>query len=85
MAGKKPMTNAELVVFFGGELFGVEWVSAMARFTDTNQRTVSRIKAAALRGEDYPAARGVLTELQAALDHLAGELRPHSTKAAAGS
>lgn len=70
---KNPKTKAELVAWFGHELFGVEWGSDMARLTDTSQRTVARIKAAAHQHQEYPAARGVLSGLRDALEHYADQ------------
>lgn len=76
-----PTTNAALVARFGLAVFGPEWGAALARLTGTNERTVRRIKAAAEAGRDYPAARGVLVALHAALARLAAETAPHAAAA----
>lgn len=55
-------------------LFGEEYAAALARLTDTNERTVRRIRAAAREGREYPAARGVLAALHEALQRFVRDL-----------
>jgi hypothetical protein len=59
------MTNAEIVVQVGERIWGPgAWLGGMSEFADINVRTLQRIYAAARAGEDYPAARGVVTALR---------------------
>lgn len=61
-------TDAERVESFGLALFGSEWGSPMGRLCGVNQRTMSRIKAAAQMGKDYAAAPGVLAAFAEAIE-----------------
>lgn len=65
---------------FGRRLFGEEWGAAMARLTNTNPRTITRIRTAAREGRDYPAARGVLAALYEALQVILADLKPHGRR-----
>lgn len=67
---------SQIVSDAGEELFGPEWAAAMARLTDTNERTVRRVRQAARDGRDYPAARGLLAALADRLEGLARDLGP---------
>ncbi|HEV2530935.1 hypothetical protein [Phenylobacterium sp.] len=67
---------SEIVAEAGEELFGSEWAAPMARLTDTNERTVRRVRQAAREGRDYPAARGLLAALSERLAALARDLGP---------
>lgn len=58
---------AEKVARAGLALYGEDWAAPLARALGLNERTVRRIRAAALAGEDYPVAPGVLADLRALL------------------
>lgn len=61
---------SKTVADLGSRIFGSDWAAPMARLTGMNARTLSRIKAAALSGVEYPAAKAVLAELPSALQAL---------------
>lgn len=66
MAEAQPHPS-QLVAEAGAALFGEDWAAPLARLLDLNERTVRRLKAAAIAGQPYPIAPGVLAELKAAL------------------
>jgi hypothetical protein len=73
-----PARNAsEVLDEIARAIFGEEYASALARVTDTNERTIRRIRAAAREGREYPAARGVLAALAEAVEGFAAELAPY--------
>jgi hypothetical protein len=57
-----------LLAMAGAALHGPDWAAPLARDLGLNDRTIRRIKAAALAGKTYPIAPG-------ALDQAAGALR----------
>lgn len=73
-------TCAALVDRYGEALFGPEWAAPLARLTDTNERTVRRVRQAAREGREYPAARGLLAALYDRLIGLAADLKPHARR-----
>jgi hypothetical protein len=58
-----PPTAAQLVARAGRALHGDNWPPALARDLNMNERTLRRIKAADLAGQDYPIAPGALADL----------------------
>lgn len=78
------MTNAEVVAQFGRRLWGRNWTDGMAQFAEVNERTLRRIWAAALHRDEYPAARGVIEALAAALDAVRDDLEPWAKRADQG-
>lgn len=74
----RPPHASELVARYGQMIAGPEWGGTMARLTGVHQRTLSRIKAAAAEGREYPAARGVLAALYDAVHTLHAELQRYS-------
>lgn len=64
---QSPMASQTLAAL-GERIFGTDWGAPMARLTGINARTLLRIKAAAVAGVEYPAARGALAELAVALE-----------------
>jgi hypothetical protein len=69
-------THAQTLATFGERLFGEEWAAPLARLTDTNERTVRRVRQAAREGREYPAARGLLAALGDRLAALQHDLEP---------
>ena len=61
------MTNTERVAEIGEALYGDDWTRGLARFGNLNRRTLQRVRAAALAGEENDQAWGVLA---AVLDRL---------------
>jgi hypothetical protein len=76
----RPPHASELVARYGEALAGSEWGAALARLTGINERTMSRIRAAAREGREYPAARGVLAALHEALTAVLDQLAPHARR-----
>lgn len=74
---ERPPHFSELVDRYGRELAGPEWGGALSRLTGIHQRTMSRIRAAAAQGREYPPARGVLAALYDALAEILHEIEPH--------
>jgi len=77
-----PTTYAALVAAIGQALYGTTWAEHLSRELDVAKRGVERVKAAAIAGEDYPAAKGYLdglsrliTDRQLQLTGLQTELR----------
>jgi hypothetical protein len=75
------LTNAEAVADVGQRLWGVNWAYGMSQFADINPRTLTRIQAAALVGQDYPAARGVIAALHERLVATLHDLEPARRRA----
>lgn len=59
--------RAALVCTAGLTLYGEEWCAHLARDLRVNERTLRRIRAAYLAGEDYRIADGLLADLAAFL------------------
>lgn len=55
--------RAALVCTAGLTLYGPEWCALLARDIQVNERTLRRIRAAYLAGQDYPIADGLLQDL----------------------
>lgn len=62
------MTAAAILARVGALLYGDQWVGPMSRALDINPRTLQRIKAAALSGEDCDMAEGVLSAVYDLVD-----------------
>lgn len=45
-------------------VFGEDWLEPLSSYLKVNRRTIQRIKGAAAEGVEYPAARGVVRELE---------------------
>jgi hypothetical protein len=75
------VTNAEIVVTFGQRVWGHSWTAGMSVFAEVNPRTLARIYAASRRGEEYPAARGVIGALARALEAVQADLAPWAERA----
>ena len=69
------MTNAEKVAEIGVALYGDDWTRGLARLADLSRRTVQRVRAAALEGEENDQAHGVLA---AVLDAIWRLYLPHT-------
>lgn len=72
-----PPSPTQDLATIGRALFGEDWAGPLAGLANVNARTLSRIKAAAAAGEEYPAARGVLAALYEALEALLATLEPY--------
>lgn len=79
-------TDADLVARTGRALYGQEWQSPLARDLGVQLRTIQRIAAAALSGQDYPAAKALLGSLHNSvlqralhLGELQGELQSRTS------
>lgn len=70
----RPPHASEILAQAGERIAGPEWGGTVARLTGVNQRTLSRIRAAAHEGREYPAARGALAALHEALLSMAADL-----------
>lgn len=75
---QRPRLYSELVAHYGETLIGPEWGGGLSRLTGINQRTMSRIRAAAAEGREYPAARGVLAALHDRLGEIRAEIAPYA-------
>lgn len=69
-------TAADILAEKAEELFGPEWAAPLARLTDTNERTVRRVRAASRDGREYPAAAGLLAALHERLAAILKGLQP---------
>ena len=76
-------TDAQRLARIGAALFGAVWKARLADLTGVNEKTISRIGAAATAGQEYPAARGVLGALADALEPIAAEVRRYKRDTAA--
>ena len=64
----RPALASQTLAELGERIFGTDWGAPMARLTGINARTLLRVKAAAVEGVEYPAAKGALAELTVALE-----------------
>src|SRR4051812_15383101 len=62
----RPPQASEIVAAVGRALYGIEWVAQMAAELDVNVRTLQRIKASALKGEEHPWAGALVADLDQA-------------------
>lgn len=69
-------SHAERLTVVASELFGEEWAAPLARLTETNERTVRRVRQAAREGREYPGARGLLAALHERLAAILNALEP---------
>jgi hypothetical protein len=65
------MTNAEKVAEIGVALYGDDWTRGLARLADLSRRTVQRVRASALEGEENDQAHGVLAAVYDRLHEIA--------------
>lgn len=61
---------------------GPEYASAIGELVGINDRTIRRIREAAINGREYPAARGAISALYEALTDIVWELKPVSDRIA---